>query len=439
MELTREEAIRLHRELWKWLAENPMKRKEGWPGWDKIEPIRHLCPCCEYVKYDWNSETCKEKCPLEWKRLRDLSDTPCLCSYFKDWERATAPEERSKYAALIRDLPERKPEVKQEAKYPALKIGDWVKVLNSGQSFNKYVTFFGENNLEQFAKNFAGKRTTYGESYQIVGIGKNTAMPIYGPLYVLQARDGQVYIMHNGYTTDKVPNPSLELTTAPPKYSVGDKVVPVSKSIGIGLDGSCWKNGKKQGFLYVSEIRTPRAGDAQPRYGCWDTKTEIFGDGFFESDLIPYVEPPKFKFKVGDKVVPVAISWPGWDFDRYINSTCNIPLFFKKNGYLCVSTVKDEEYQYLCGTDNTRGQDRFKESELIPYVEPKPLNLCPEPKTITESVTYKFKGNKTTCIIDNELGRFVGVAKCSPQDEWKESRGMALAKIRALEAIIRAE
>ena len=34
MELTKDEAIRLHRELWGWLAENPRKTKSEWPRWE---------------------------------------------------------------------------------------------------------------------------------------------------------------------------------------------------------------------------------------------------------------------------------------------------------------------------------------------------------------------------------------------------------------------
>lgn len=85
---------------------------------------------------------------------------------------------------------------------------------------------------------------------------------------------------------------------------------------------------------------------------------------------LPEKEEPAPKFKVGDKVVPIGISWPGWTLDRFVNCKHFIPLFFKANGYLYVSKVQDGEYQYLCGTDNLQGQDRFKESDLIPYVEP---------------------------------------------------------------------
>ena len=190
MNLTKDEAIKLHRELWGWLTENPMKRKEDWPGWEKHERVQLLCFCCEFADRMAGSNGCKN-CPLVWPELFvDSERTPCGKSYFCGWDNAKLPEERSRLAALIRDLPEKK------------------------------------------------------------------------------------------------------------------------------------------------------------------------------------IEKPAPKYQIGDKVVPAGMSWVNWTLEKYQNYHSDIPDFLRKNGYLCVSTVKDGEYQYLCGTDNLRGQDRFKESELIPYIEP---------------------------------------------------------------------
>lgn len=64
MKLTQRIALTICRELWQWLADNPTKGKEDWPGWEQYKKyvkrpstsiglptysfICH-CPCCEYV------------------------------------------------------------------------------------------------------------------------------------------------------------------------------------------------------------------------------------------------------------------------------------------------------------------------------------------------------------------------------------------------------
>ena len=170
---------------------------------------------------------------------------------------------------------------------PALKIGDWVKVIISGHCFSAYEEFFKENNLEQFRKDYKSSSPSTGDVCKIVAIGKHQ-LSGYGPIYVLQSRSGQIYLI-----LDK----GIELTDPPaPKYQIGDKVVPVSKSTWNGLEKSTSWNacgGKKQGYLFVTKY------ESSDTVVCSEKKGGI-GDFFLESDLIPYVEPPKSKFKVGD-------------------------------------------------------------------------------------------------------------------------------------------
>lgn len=219
MELTREEAIKRHREMWKWLAENPMKKKADWPGWSKAGYAENHCFCCEYVKY-FSTDGCKS-CPVVWQ------DTPACVyenSFYRKWQQATAPEERSRLAALIRDLPKRvEPKTEKEELKPDFKIGDWVKVLNCGQSFNSYIDFFAENNLTEFADAYARRGTKNGEVYKVVGIGKHRNTPSYGFLYVLQSQEGKTYIMYNGKSGQQG-NKSLELTEAPKSEKQPEKV-----------------------------------------------------------------------------------------------------------------------------------------------------------------------------------------------------------------------
>ena len=131
MKLTREEAIRLHRELWGWLAENPMKQKTDYPKF-KTECVRNDCYLCEFA-----GSQCA-KCPVEWPKPRYVSPCHCMESYFYEWDDAKLPEERSRLAAIIRDLPE-----KQEVKLkPKFSVGDKVYPVS------KTVPGF-ENNIKE--------------------------------------------------------------------------------------------------------------------------------------------------------------------------------------------------------------------------------------------------------------------------------------------------
>lgn len=74
------------------------------------------------------------------------------------------------------------------------------------------------------------------------------------------------------------------------KFKVGDKVVPISKSVGGCLDEvASWDRAQadNQEFLYVCEINS----DYECDYVCNNT-LNAHGDFFMEKDLIPYVEEP---------------------------------------------------------------------------------------------------------------------------------------------------
>ena len=63
--MTRQEAISKHRKMWRWLAENPGKRKDDYL-W-KVDPEARLynyCYLCDYVSKNHNGEC--EYCPVEW-------------------------------------------------------------------------------------------------------------------------------------------------------------------------------------------------------------------------------------------------------------------------------------------------------------------------------------------------------------------------------------
>ena len=98
----------------------------------------------------------------------------------------------------------------------------------------------------------------------------------------------------------------VEAPKPEPKFKVGQKVIPVSKTVPGWINRAPnWNicGGKEQGFLYVRYISSDLTEEHQRiTYVCGAPKTGEGGDYYFESDLRPYVEPPKSKFKVGDIV-----------------------------------------------------------------------------------------------------------------------------------------
>lgn len=108
MELTKEEAIRLHRELWGWLADNPHQTKSDWVGWQKNGGKYNAtgnCFACEYAERENPGGDCLN-CPFLWG-----TDESHACYYsespYVKYVNSFASSLRAKYAAMIRDLPVR--------------------------------------------------------------------------------------------------------------------------------------------------------------------------------------------------------------------------------------------------------------------------------------------------------------------------------------------
>jgi len=136
MKLTKKEAIKRHRELWGWLAENPMKDKLDWPGWERYDAALNDCFLCEYTSDKFSK--C-EHCPVEFKETNGYPKGTvgyCLGGLFSRWDRAIEPKERSRIASLIRDLPE-KVESKPEPKF---KVGDKVVPVSKSVGYSTYKT-----------------------------------------------------------------------------------------------------------------------------------------------------------------------------------------------------------------------------------------------------------------------------------------------------------
>ena len=114
LEQLREFCIKNHRIMWNWLADNPDKGKQDWPGW-KMDysdlfsvGAENFCFLCGYI-----SNTPEEECfncPLDWGVTKTCINTDTEpVSYFGLYC-IIMPEhkkERSKYARIIANLPEK--------------------------------------------------------------------------------------------------------------------------------------------------------------------------------------------------------------------------------------------------------------------------------------------------------------------------------------------
>ena len=99
-------ALKLHRELWLWLAENPSKWKSDWPRWrfngGDIDEVEADCFCCEYEYSScfkplviWPGGEC------EW-------DDSNYDGLFTRWVESENLKQKSRLANAIANLPENK-------------------------------------------------------------------------------------------------------------------------------------------------------------------------------------------------------------------------------------------------------------------------------------------------------------------------------------------
>jgi hypothetical protein len=100
--MKRELAVKLHKEMWNWLSENPDQEKRHWPQWESnggdVEKIDCDCFACEENAY--GSNNCKD-CMVDW----GVNTCESPGSPFTKWDYSDNEDERAKYAAIIRDLP----------------------------------------------------------------------------------------------------------------------------------------------------------------------------------------------------------------------------------------------------------------------------------------------------------------------------------------------
>lgn len=77
MELTKQRALEITRDLWWWLAAHPVEHKSEWPSWRQnggdVEDMVWDCPCCQTVKNSFPLEIANRVRPLM-PCARDMGD-----------------------------------------------------------------------------------------------------------------------------------------------------------------------------------------------------------------------------------------------------------------------------------------------------------------------------------------------------------------------------
>lgn len=122
----RQKAVRNHRDMWTWIAEQSRKyrtaitksdyRREQFPG---LRELPNQCWLCQYTYYRTKDDNCR-KCPLEWESIHDMQ--PCIRidknaegpnespGLYKRWKMAVDRNDWRQAAELaerIANLPER--------------------------------------------------------------------------------------------------------------------------------------------------------------------------------------------------------------------------------------------------------------------------------------------------------------------------------------------
>ena len=108
MNITRKEALKLTRRIYRELAITGNSYKPNW-----VIDYKNECPLCEYTM-QFNSgyigssyavSKCEKHCPLQWPK--SVKGAVCfgLNGLWYTWANATTPTERKKYAKQISELP----------------------------------------------------------------------------------------------------------------------------------------------------------------------------------------------------------------------------------------------------------------------------------------------------------------------------------------------
>lgn len=116
MKISKKEAIRRHRLMWNWIADETLRRnklvgkEEAFKhfGW---KPVNAMCWCCEYDMTHKKSY-CANNCIVQWPGISCIIESKSGSVYefgiFREWMCEKDPKKSAEIARKIANLPERK-------------------------------------------------------------------------------------------------------------------------------------------------------------------------------------------------------------------------------------------------------------------------------------------------------------------------------------------
>lgn len=416
MKLTRDEAIRLHRELWDWLTRNPDKKKMDWPRWKNFGSMNGYCFFCEWALYQGGTTRSADpyclNCPAVFtpNGKKPSSFHGCLGGLFNAWDDSQGDlQTRARLAAQIRDIP-----IKGEALPPKFKVGDRVccikKYHDNVEAVDKTGTVIGTD----------GETISVEFDDHIKGHEGDSGLKTKG-------KPGHCWCFH-GPTSEY-----LELVKSN-SFKVGDHVRVVnydtSRLIGWGCLSKCGPLDGKTGTVI-------KLWGTDAYYVEFNERIDGHGDNqqtwIVQQDCLEVIAEKKIPeapvLKVGDRVQP----------KDWYREACELPGVIRDvtgDGYFGVEFPKKNKVFPSYFWDNKfpskAGFGYYYSIAFLDLLPPQ--NLCPKDKTIfaTPTVKYVFKGNKTTCVAVFDGKQYVGVAHCDPADVWDEEVGKSWALGRAL-------
>lgn len=114
MKLTKGEAIRRHRLMWNWIAEETFRKGKKVSkeaafkhfGWEK-ESVSHRCWCCQY-DCEHYGQKCYSRCIIKWPGASCVFGYEGKQGIFSKWCEEHDPKRAAELARQIANLPERK-------------------------------------------------------------------------------------------------------------------------------------------------------------------------------------------------------------------------------------------------------------------------------------------------------------------------------------------
>lgn len=88
------------KELWTWMAGDPLRSKCDWPGFAEFESVKNECPACEHARLKTTGDNECEHCPIEPSAKQILGaqfdQGDCLGGLYTRFTRAAYVYQRAK-------------------------------------------------------------------------------------------------------------------------------------------------------------------------------------------------------------------------------------------------------------------------------------------------------------------------------------------------------